>query len=372
MTVAVPTLLHVYPTFNLGGAQRRFIQLANHFGTEFKHLIVSMDGGVEARQMLDPAVDATLIEVPRQARDTWRSVRTFRAALNEHRPDLLVTSNWGSIEWAMANFDGLVRHLHMEDGFGVEEATRQLPRRVWTRRLVLRRSTVMLPSATLYRLAREVWRLPQRRLAYVPNGIDCRRFTATPDLAFAKALGVADDRPVIGTVAALRPEKNLARLIDAFALLRGRHRAQLVIVGDGPQRSILENRVADAGLSGQVLFTGNCQTPERLLPSFILFALSSDTEQMPISLLEAMAAGRPVVSTDVGDVAIMVAEENRPFVVPADAGRFAEAMAQLLETSAVAQSIGVANARRARDVYDQEAMFAVYRRLYRGLSAVAA
>ena len=365
-TNSVPTLLHVYPTFDLGGVQRRFLQLVNHFGAEYRHLIVSMDGRAEAFPLVGAQVDARMIEVPRRANDTLASVKTFRSVLNDLKPDLLVTSNWGTIEWAMANLDGRFRHLHMEDGFGSEEAARQLPRRVWTRRLVLRRSTVMLPSMTLYRLAREVWRLPQKRLVQVPNGIDCQRFTARPDTAFATSLGIAADRPVIGTVAALRSEKNLVRLIDAFGLVVRHRPAQLVIVGDGAQRAPLEQHAAGLGLSGQVLFTGGCSTPERLLPSFTLFALSSDTEQMPISVLEAMAAGRPVVSTDVGDVSQMVAQENRPYMTALDPGALAAAMTSLLDDSGLAGAIGAANALRAQKIYDQEKMFDAYRRLYDG------
>ena len=366
MKHAIPTLLHVYPSFDLGGAQRRFVQLANHFGGEYRHLIISLKGGSGAFALLGAGVEARMLDIGPSPGGTWNCVRKYRRILDRLRPDLLVTSNWGSIEWAIANLDGHVPHLHMEDGFGPEEASRQLPRRVWTRRLVLRRSTVMLPSETLYRLAREVWRLPARRLVFVPNGIDCARFTPSPDPAFAGALGLAGDRPVIGTVAVLRPEKNLIRLLDAFALVLRQHDAQLVIVGDGPERARLEAQARALAIGERVLFTGSCASPERLLPSFDVFALSSDTEQMPISLLEAMAAGRAAAATDVGDVCRILAGENLPFVVPPDAGRLGDALLQLLSDPAARRKIGAANAARARDCFDQQAMFAAYRKLYAG------
>jgi glycosyltransferase involved in cell wall biosynthesis len=366
MRDGVPTLLHIYPTFDLGGAQRRFVQLANHFGGRFRHLIVSMDGASGAFHLLDRQIDAEMVSVSRRASDTWGSVRTFRKVLKTLRPDLLVTSNWGSIEWAMANLDGGIRHLHMEDGFGPEEAERQIPRRVWTRRLLLRRSTVMLPSLTLFRLAREVWRLPERVLVHVPNGIDCQRFSPVIDAAYAASFGISADCPVIGTVAALRPEKNVGRLFDAFALVCRSHRAQLVIVGDGPQRGLLEARAVALGIADRVIFTGACSSPERLLPSFSVFALSSDTEQMPLSLLEAMAAGRAVVATDVGDVRQMLSSENAPFVVLKDATQMANAIIRLLEDRDLRESSGSANMRRAKDVFDETKMFFSYQKLYGG------
>ena len=256
MSRPVRTLLHVYATFKVGGPQIRFSQLANHFGRDYRHLIVAMDGATAAFDRLAPDLDASVLEVPIRRGQTLANLGTFRRVLNEVRPDLLVTSNWGSIEWALANLDGKVRHLHIEDGFGPEEATGQLPRRVWTRRLALHRSTVLMPSQTLYGIARTIWRLPSRRLLYVPNGIDCARFGVGPDTAFAEASGIRLDVPVIGTVAALRPEKNLHRLVDAFAQVVRQRPAQLVLVGDGAERAGLEARAAGLGISDSLLFAG--------------------------------------------------------------------------------------------------------------------
>jgi glycosyltransferase involved in cell wall biosynthesis len=258
----------------------------------------------------------------------------------------------------MANLDRKIPHVHMEDGFGPEEADRQLPRRVWTRRLFLRGSTVVLPSRKLFGIASGVWRLPAQRLIYVPNGVDCSRFQSG---------GVAQPgEPVIGTVAALRAEKNLARLIDAFAKVAERRPARLVIVGDGPEMAGLRQKVDGLGLADRVTFAGNRRDPEVLLPTFSVFALSSDTEQMPLSVLEAMAAGLPLAATDVGDVRTMVSPENAPFVVAKDANALAGAIDALLERPDTAASVGAANARKARAEFDQSLMFAAYGRLFDG------
>ena len=111
--------------------------------------------------------------------------------------------------------------------------------------------------------------------------------------------------------------------------------------------------------------------PERLLPSFTLFALSSDTEQMPLSILEAMAAGLAIAATAVGDVGTMVAAENQPFIVPRDTTALAGAILALLNDPARRRVIGQANAVRARTVYDQRLMFEAYRTLFDGAPSVA-
>lgn len=360
------TLLHVFPTFAVGGAQMRLVQLANHFGRRYRHVIVAMNGNAEAFERLSGDLDARLMAVPVDGAGLWSRLGRFRRVLNEVRPDLLVTSNWGAIEWALANSDGRYPHLHTEDGFGPEEITRQLPRRVWTRRLALRRAMVMLPSRTLHHLAEHVWRLPSHTLRHIPNGVDCQRFGINADLQWAASQGFSAHEPVIGTVAALRPEKNLTLLLDAFARITQTRPARLVIVGDGPEMAALKIHSRLLGIAGQVIFAGACAEPERLLPAFDVFALSSKTEQMPLSVLEAMAAGLPVAATDVGDVRNMVSEENRPFVVAGKPQSLAQAITTLLDNPGKAGLIGEANARRAQSAFDQSLMFTAYGALFDG------
>jgi glycosyltransferase involved in cell wall biosynthesis len=128
----------------------------------------------------------------------------------------------------------------------------------------------------------------------------------------------------------------------------------------------LESAARERGLAQDVVFTGASPVPEHLLPLFSVFALSSDTEQMPLSLLEAMAASRAVAATDVGDVREMLTDENRRFVVARNPGGLAEAILALLADPAKATAIGKANRQRALAVYDQSRMFASYGRLFDG------
>jgi glycosyltransferase involved in cell wall biosynthesis len=319
-------------------------------------------------RLLAPELKVELLTIPVQIGNSWRNLKTFTQTLRRLQPDLLVTSNWGSIEWAIANWATWLPHLHLEDGFNGEEAERQFSRRVWARRLILRRSIVVVPSRTLYRMGRDIWRLPASRLLYVPNGVDCDRFTVTADPAYRASAGIPNsDIPLVGTVARLSPEKNLHRLVDAFAMLvRDGRRALLVIVGDGPERDSLTEHVRAKGLESFVVFTGKYTHPERLLPHLSVFALSSDTEQMPLSVLEAMAAGVPIAATDVGDVREMLSEQNQDFVVAKDIGVLASAIARLLDEPDRARRIGAANARRARERYDHRKMFETYHDLFNG------
>lgn len=365
MTSAAPwTVLSVFATFAVGGPQVRFAALANRFGPRYRHLIIAMDGNTACQERLSPSLDVSFPPVAVRKGATLANLRTMRAALKTLKPDVLVTNNWGSIEWAMANLPRVVRHVHIEDGFGPEERDTQIRRRVLTRRLALRWSAVALPSQTLTRIATEVWRLPREHIHYIPNGIDLTRFSGVRDSSVAA--GWAGDGPVIGTVAALRVEKNLSRLVRAFARVTRTMPARLVIAGDGPDRASLEALTAALGLGGQVSFLGHIADPAPLYAGFDVFALSSDTEQMPISVIEAMAAGLPVVGTDVGDVRAMLAAENGATIGPRDEAALAANLLILLQDAPERARIGAANRAKAAREFDQERMFAAYAALFDG------
>ena len=360
------TILHAFPTFEVGGSQIRFAALANHHGDRYRHLIVAMDGRTQCLERLQGHVPRELLSVEVPKNRTFGNFFALRRKLATLRPDVLVTYNWGAIEWALANIVPLCSHVHIEDGFGPDEAqTGQFRRRSLFRRLVLsHRSRVVLPSQTLLGIAREHWRLPEKRLAYVPNGIDCARFMTVVDPLRAVGLRRRSGELVIGTVATLRAEKNLGRLIEAFSRLPPDLTARLVIVGGGAERDALEARAAESGRSEDVYFAGPMSDPEQILGAFDLFALSSDTEQMPFSVLEAMAAGLPIASVDVGDVRNMVSAENRPFVSDRSADALTQSMTLLLRDAELRGAIGRVNRDHVRRHYDQSAMFQRYADLF--------
>jgi glycosyltransferase involved in cell wall biosynthesis len=362
----VPHLLHVFPTFDQGGVPLRISTVLGDLGPLYRHTVVALDGGFAARRRIDPAVDVTYSD---PAIDKARPLKAFAriiSTLRQVRPDLLLTYNWGAIEWAIANrLSRVAPHIHFESGFGPEEADGQLARRVRVRRFALARThKVVVPSQNLMRIATEIWRLDCRRIAYVPNGVDCALYASEPDPALIPGIARAAGAVVVGTVAPLRGEKNLARLLRGFAAVGPQRNAHLVVVGDGAERVGLEQLAAKLGLGERVLFPGHVDRPELVYGLMDVFAMSSDTEQMPNALTQAMAAGRPVVSTDVGDVRAIVADENRPFVTPlGDEAAYAAALARLIDDAALRATLGAANRRRVNEAYPLNGMFATYRAL---------
>ena len=348
-------ILWAFSTFGLGGAQRRFLSLAEALGPAYRHAVFAMDGCLDAADAA-PGLPLDLIagRAEKGALLSRANLARFRRLIARRRPDIVTTTNWGSVEWIVANSGpGSVPHIHFEDGFGPDERPdAQNPGRVWTRRVLFRRPGLhaVAPSRVLERVYRRDWKLPARRLRYIPNGVDCARFSPTR----------RDGSPVIGTVAALRPEKRIDLLIEAFAraAIPG---STLLVVGDGPERAALESRrvpgVEFAGAQGDVA---------PFLDRMSVFAMSSDTEQMPISLVEAMASGLPVAATDVGDTREMLCEANRPFVTaPGDAAALARSLSALAADPALGAALGEANAEKARADYTLATMVARYDDLFR-------
>jgi glycosyltransferase involved in cell wall biosynthesis len=224
-----------------------------------------------------------------------------------------------------------------------------------------------VPSRYLEELACRVWRLPAAKVVYIPNGVDTARFsTRARDMipGFCRR----PDKLVIGTVAPLRPEKNIGRLLRVFAILGNSLALRLIVAGDGVELPALQRFAADLGITDRVVFTGRV-APESVLGAFDIFALSSDTEQMPNALLEAMAAGRAVAAVDVGDVKNIVCEANREFIVARDdEAAFAAAITRLLRNGRQRDALGKQNRQRVVEKYSQERMFLAYSKiLYLGL-----
>jgi glycosyltransferase involved in cell wall biosynthesis len=341
------------------------VRVINHFGKRFRHTVIALDNNFEAANGFASDLDLVLLPPRHLKRGTLHTVFESALVLRNLRADLLITYNWGAIEWAMANRLWLTsRHIHFEAGFSQREADWQVPRRVLFRRWALARSVlVVVPSRLLEDLARRVWRLPGDRVLYVPNGVDVARFSSSardPTPWFARR----PDELVIGTVAPLRPEKNVGRLLRVFATFDRSITLRLVIAGDGTERPGLERLARELGIADRVVFTGTV-APEAVLGAFDIFALSSDTEQMPNALLEAMAASRAVAAVNVGDVKNIVSEENRDFIVARDDGpAFAAAIMHLLQNPEKRRVLGVKNRERVATAFSQERMFAAYLKIF--------
>jgi glycosyltransferase involved in cell wall biosynthesis len=362
-------LLHIFASFGLGGVPIRISEVINVLPHGFRHTIVALDSCFDARKRVAPHVDVEFRSLALPKYCLPCSLLQIRNLIREASPDLLLTYNWGTIECAMANrIFGAYDHIHFESGFGSEEADGQLWRRNLFRRLALASvQKLVVPSRTLMTIASDRWRIPASKLLHIPNGVDISRYGGEAGKREDGSLpGTGHYDTIIGTATPLRPEKNVGRLLRAFAALPPRPDCALLIAGDGAQLAQLRSQALQMKIDDRVHFLGHVEDISAFMRSIDIFALSSDTEQMPNSLLQAMAAGRPVAAVDVGDVRHILAPENRPLVVPRDdEGAFAATLAILLADPRRREGLGRLNQLRVKAHYSFDGMVAAYEALLR-------
>ena len=361
-----PHILHVHGSFTLGGKEARAVRLMNIWGDKARHSIASADPqAMSARDAIDPSVRVDYPDGPSFAgKPGLARYRVITAFLKQF--DLVLTYNWGSMDAVMAHrlagaSAGLPPLIHHEDGFNADENNGLKTKRNLFRRLALQRAHAMVvPSVRLEGIARSVWKQPARRLHLIRNGIDVDRYGEAPAPDAIPGLVRSPGKLLVGTLAGLRAVKNIPRLVRAVAAHKDR--LQLVVVGEGPEREAILTEAAAHGMD-DIHMAGFMDRPWRFVGLFDIFALSSDSEQFPISLVEAMAAGVPAASMDVGDVANMVAPENRPFVV-GDEQALADALGVLAGDADLRARLGMANRQRATRDYAEADMVNAYAQLY--------
>ncbi|MCL6250637.1 glycosyltransferase family 4 protein [Altererythrobacter sp. KTW20L] len=367
-----PRILHLHSTFDPGGKEVRCTRLINAWGKEAEHGLVS--GDLERRgaaRLLSPKVSVKWPRFPAlQGRPTPARLKRLAAAMAGY--DLICTYNWGAIDAVMAHTlfaDAfkLAPLVHHEDGFNEDETERLKLRRNWYRRIALgRTAALVVPSKKLERIALEVWKQPRTRVQRIANGIDTRAFATAPRRDVLPGLIKRPGEFWLGSLAGLREVKNLGALVRAIAKLPPEW--HLVIAGEGPERDALWQLAIDTGVEDRVHLPGFIEQPERIVGLFDVFALSSHSEQFPISVVEAMAAGKPVVAPRVGDIGEMVASENGPYLAPpGDEGALVAQLRALADSPAERKRLGQANRDKARAEYDAQGMTRRYQALYWGL-----
>jgi sugar transferase (PEP-CTERM/EpsH1 system associated) len=216
--------------------------------------------------------------------------------------------------------------------------------------------------------------VPRKKLRFVANGIDTALFqNGDGAAAIREQLGIPAEAPVVGTVGRLNEVKSQDLLIRAFARVRTRFpAAHLVLVGDGPMRATLESLAADLGVAGAVHFAGYQDRPERYLHVMDLFALTSRMEGMPLAILEAWAAGRPVIASAVGGVPDLVRDGVSGVLFPSgDETALVGALESLIAAPDRARSLADAGRKEVETRYDLGRMAREYEQHYQELLAAA-
>lgn len=361
-------VLHVINTLDIGGAEALVLNLAKRIdrsafalevvslgadgklGDEFRALEVPTHA-LHRRSGIDPALG-------------WR-LRSLAAA---RKVQVLHSHNVGP--WLYAGGAALSLRLplvHTEHSnlFAHQRALMHAERA-----LAYATRAVIADSEKVRRHLVQTQKLPAHKVQTVVNGIDTGVFAPNQASAPVRAsLDLPADALVVGTVGRLVPVKDQATLLEAFARLAPEiPHARLLVVGEGPLRGTLEEQAKSLGVADRVRFAGGRRDVATLLPAFDVFALSSTSEGLPLTILEAMACGLPVVATQVGALNEAVAEDETGLLVPpANAQALAEGLQRLLLDAALRLKFGQAALARVQSRFDLGLMTRRYEEIYQAL-----
>ena len=366
------TVLHLLPMLRTGGMERGVVRLAQRhdrrvvspgicsFMEPDPRLVAELPGDVAVHVMHrrngnDPAM-------------VWRLTRLLRRL----RPDVVHSHSWGSlVEGLVAARLARVRFL-VHGEHGTMETRRwnlAVQRFAWSRV-----DRVLSVSSRLAERLSATAGFPLERVQVIRNGVDLARLQSGDREGARRALGLTNDALVFGTVGRLVPVKDQASLLRAARVVHEAGvQATLLIAGDGPLLGDLQGLARTLGIEDRVRFLGLRNDIEQVLAALDVFALSSTSEGLSNTLVEAMAAGLPVVATRVGGADEIVVEgETGLLVPPSSPEALGSAIASLLAHPSRRAALAQAGRARAAAQFSVESMVAGYEGLYRALATGAA
>lgn len=214
-------------------------------------------------------------------------------------------------------------------------------------------------------------RTSPQKIVTINSGVNVKKFESRADagLNVRKELGLAPSTPLVGIVGRLQPQKDHATFLRAARSIRDvLPDARFLVVGDGPLRGELTHQARTLDLLPSVIFCGIRQDIPAVLSALDLLVFSSRWEGLPVALMEGMAAGKPIVSTNVGGVSgVAIADETAILVSAGDSLALAGACLRILQDRSLAQRLGKTGLKRVREKYSLDAMLINTQNLYEEL-----
>ena len=359
-------VLHLITRLPVGGAERLLVDVVRGLDRgRFESLVCCIqEKGPLAEELERFGVAVFCLDRMRSKRFDLQAVRDLVRLLRRERIDVMHShlyhaNLYGRLAARLAGVPAIAT-VH-------NTYTRvKLHRRLLNRLLTGERSRVIAVSEDVQRDLVKYDGIPQDRITVIHNGIDVSRVRSALSREQARArLGVAGETIAVGCVARLEEQKGLRFLLEALALLNEAPRFTLLLAGDGRLRAELERRAATLGVAAQTLFLGTRSDVADILRALDVYAMPSLWEGLSIAMLEAMAAGLPIVISDVSGVAQVIGDDEYGVRVPArDAAALARAIRALADDPARRAALGAAARERVLAKFSAQAMLVELARLY--------
>jgi glycosyltransferase involved in cell wall biosynthesis len=298
-------ILHVVPFFGIGGMERVICSLINGISA-YNHEILVLYDNIEASKWLKNGKNIN-IKCLNRSRDQLQFLRMLYKSIVETKSDLLMTYAWGATDaiW-LGRIAGIKKIIHNEHGFNMDEArSTSFKRDIIRIFLYHMASRIIVVSQELKKMMNEKFHLKERNVILIENGIDTNIYFPDPyeRMTMRKSLGFGETDFIVGFCGRLDAVKNFNFMLDILVeCIRKDKRVNLLLIGDGPEKKNIEEQSRKKHIEKNVLFVGQKENVVPYLRVLDVFLLTSLREQMPMTILEAMALALPVISTDVGEV----------------------------------------------------------------------
>ena len=369
-----PLVAHVLYRFDTGGLENGVVNLINRMDpSAYRHMVVALTEVTDFRRRLTRD-DVECVALHKPPGHGWRAWAPFWRLLRARRPDIVHTRNLAALEMQPVAWAARVPvRLHGEHGRDMDDVDGSNRRLQRVRRLFapfVQRHVALSKDLACY-LTGPVG-LPADRVEQVYNGVDDTRFAPAPGgrAPIAGAPFAGQGLWLIGTVGRMQAVKHQTLLARAFVSMLEREpalrkTARLVMVGDGALRATVLDILRDAGVADLAWLPGERADVPDVMRGLDCFVLPSLAEGISNTILEAMASGLPVVATDVGGNAELVAHGRTGLSVPSDdVDALARALGQLATDTAAACAMGRAGRDDVRRRFSLQAMVAAYQALY--------
>lgn len=365
----VVRVMHLVFALQPGGMEFGVVKLVNGLDPlRVQSSICSTKPAGLLKHLVDPRVP--IFELNRRDGNDPRLVAALFRLFRRERPQVVHTHGWGTLLEGLvaARLAGVPVVIHGEHGtLQLKGYQLWLQYRAW---LAVDR-VLSVSSRLAERMAAETG-FDQGRITTIRNGVDLSRFSATRRSDARAALGLAETTLAVGAVGRLVPVKDHATLIEAVALSRlAGLDATLLLAGDGPAREALLARAAALDIQKSVRLLGHRPDVESVLAALDVFVLSSVSEGLSNTILEAMATGLPVVATRVGGADELVVDGETGLLIPAGSPRdMAAALNRVLQNGSMRLAMGRAGRKRVEEEFALTGMVRQYESLYVDLARV--
>jgi len=361
MRVRPIRVLFVVPNLFFGGAERNLTTLLPRMDpARFTPSVICIGEEGELFSTLRAAgIEAAALRLHK--RQAVRALIELVMMMRRTRPDVVVVQGYnaetlGRIAARIAGVKHAINWVHNASGL-----VRRGPVRRTVDRALTRWTSAYFGVAEAQRpyLVAELGH-PDDKIRVIYNGVDLAQFSISTDGGVRAEFGFAENDPVVGIVAVLRPEKDHVSLLRAArTVVDELTNARFLIIGDGPTRPQLEALCTELQLTPNVHFAGSRDDVARLLPAIDVFVLTSTSECFPISVLEAMACARPAVCTAVGGIPEVINEGETGYLVPPkDPPQLAARLVRLLQDPLTARRMGRAARARVEAEFDLDCSIA--------------